>query len=116
MNILAAVGFTISVFLFWALLVCWLLFWKAWAVWVAAQQKSKIWFFVLLFVNTAGILEILYIFHFYKARRVDGKTVFDENAERADFFGIEKYFSAKKKKSENVRDAEVVEDSPEDLG
>lgn len=43
-------------------LILWSLFWKAWALWTAARNKEKIWFIVLLLVNTAGILEIIYLF------------------------------------------------------
>lgn len=44
------------------ILTIWSLFWKAWALWIAARQGQKIWFGALLVVNTAGILEIIYIF------------------------------------------------------
>jgi len=47
-------------------LMLWSLFWKAWALWVAARRGEKIWFGVMLVVNTVGILEILYIYVFSK--------------------------------------------------
>ena len=50
------------------LLILWSLVWKGLALWKAAQEKSMVWFVVLLIVNTAGILEILYIFGFSKHR------------------------------------------------
>lgn len=53
-----------------ALLVIWTLPWKGWALWKAARLQKKIWFVVLLTVNTLGILEILYIFVFSKRKRV----------------------------------------------
>jgi len=40
--------------------------WKGIALWKAARNKSLAWFVVLFIVNTAGILEILYIFVFSK--------------------------------------------------
>jgi hypothetical protein len=40
----------------------WTLIWKGLALWRAAEKKSKPWFIVLLIVNTAGILEIIYLF------------------------------------------------------
>jgi len=49
--------------------VIWSLFWKGMALWKAAREGSrgsKIWFVVLLVVNTLGILEILYIYVFSK--------------------------------------------------
>jgi hypothetical protein len=50
-------------------LTLWSLFWKGWALWKAARAESKLWFVVLLLVNTAGILDILYIFVFGKEKR-----------------------------------------------
>lgn len=43
-------------------LVLWSLTWKALALWRAAKRGEKIWFVVFLLVNTAGILEIIYLF------------------------------------------------------
>ncbi len=57
-----------------AILVClsiWSLAWKGVALWKAAHNNSKPWFVVLLIVNTAGILEILYIFLFSKKKPFD---------------------------------------------
>ena len=48
--------------------VIWSLAWKGFALWRAAENRSKIWFNVLLVVNTLGILEILYLFVFGKKR------------------------------------------------
>ena len=45
-----------------AVIVIWSLFWKGWALWLAARRGEKIWFIILLIVNTVGILEIIYIF------------------------------------------------------
>lgn len=43
-------------------LVLWSLFWKGWALWKAARNGDKWWYVALLVLNTAGILEIIYIF------------------------------------------------------
>jgi len=56
---------------FWALaliisLAVWTIPWKGVALWKAARKSDNIWFVVLLIVNTAAILEILYIFVFSK--------------------------------------------------
>ncbi len=40
----------------------WSLAWKGWALWLAARRGEKVWFIVLLVLNTLGILEIIYIF------------------------------------------------------
>lgn len=44
-----------------ALVALWDLFWKGLALWRAARRGSKIWFVVLLVVNSAGILPIIYL-------------------------------------------------------
>ncbi len=46
------------------LILLWTLPWKGWALWKAAQADDKIWFVILLIVNSLAILEILYIFLF----------------------------------------------------
>jgi len=58
------------------LLIAWTLFWKAWALWVAARKGSKAWYIAMLILNTVGILEILYIFIF-------SKKISDDNVESA---------------------------------
>ena len=51
------------------LLVLWSVVWKGVALWRAARRAEVGWFVVLLVVNTAGILEILYIFVFSDSTR-----------------------------------------------
>jgi len=46
------------------LLIVWSLVWKGLALWKAAREGSKVWFVVLLILNTAGILDILYLYVF----------------------------------------------------
>jgi len=48
--------------------ITWSLCWKGIALWTAAKNGSKKWFIFMLIVNTAGILEILYIFYFSKKK------------------------------------------------
>lgn len=48
------------------ILMAWTLVWTGWALWKAARRADKLWFIVLLVVNTVGFLEILYIFFFSK--------------------------------------------------
>jgi hypothetical protein len=52
--------------LFILVLVIWSLIWKGIALWKAARNSDKAWYIVLLLVNTAGILEIIYIYGFSK--------------------------------------------------
>jgi len=44
----------------------WVLPWKGMALWKAAHRNEKIWFIILLIVNTVGLLEIFYIFVWIK--------------------------------------------------
>ncbi len=57
-----AVGFALLV------LVLWSVFWKGLALWHAAQRKEPWWFVIMLVVNTAGALEIIYLFAFAKLK------------------------------------------------
>jgi type IV secretory pathway TrbD component len=47
----------------------WTIPWKGVALWKAARRGEKIWFIVLLLLNTLAILEILYIFIFSKREK-----------------------------------------------
>ncbi|MEY4039481.1 MAG: hypothetical protein RLZZ52_349 [Actinomycetota bacterium] len=51
------------------LLVLWSSIWKGFALYRAGSLKSVPWFIVLFVLNTAGILEILYLFVFSKKKR-----------------------------------------------
>lgn len=51
-----------------SLLLLWSLVWKGIALWKAARNSAKVWYIVLLLLNTVGILEILYIFVFSKKK------------------------------------------------
>lgn len=48
--------------------IIWSIIWKGIALWKSGRLNHKVWFIVLLIVNTLGILEILYIFVFSKYR------------------------------------------------
>lgn len=59
------------------LFLVWSLVWKGIALWKSAKNQDKVWFIVLLVINSIGILEILYIFVFSKreyGKRQDLKT------------------------------------------
>lgn len=51
---------------FMLILVAWTLYWKYRSLWYAAKHDHKWWFIALLIINTAGILEILYLYIFSK--------------------------------------------------
>lgn len=46
----------------------WSVAWKGLALWKAARSSHKGWFIALLILNTAGILEIIYIFAIAKKK------------------------------------------------
>jgi methionyl-tRNA synthetase len=54
----------------WLMLVAlvWSVIWKGLALWHSARNMQKVWFVVLLVVNTVGILEIIYLLGFKKSR------------------------------------------------
>ncbi len=51
---------------FWmfAIVLIWSTVWKLLALWKSARKNHIIWFIILAFINTVGILEILYIYVF----------------------------------------------------
>ncbi len=51
----------------------WSLIWKGLALWRSAKRGDKIWFVVFLFVNSLGILEIVYLFFASGAKFSDFK-------------------------------------------
>lgn len=53
------------------LIIAWSVVWKALALWYAARNKQLVWYIVLIIVNTAGILEIIYLLFFRKKKRKD---------------------------------------------
>ena len=57
-----------------AIIVLWVLPWKGIALWKAAHKNHKVWFIVILIINTLAILEILYIFIFSKPKKSDDQT------------------------------------------
>ncbi len=42
-------------------ILVWSLIWKGLALWHAARRGEKIWYVALLLINTAGLLEIVYL-------------------------------------------------------
>ncbi|HSD98498.1 MAG TPA: DUF5652 family protein [Patescibacteria group bacterium] len=56
-------------------LFIWSLFWKGLALWHSSKLSQRNWFVVMLVVNTAGLLEIAYLFFFAK-KKFDYHTLF----------------------------------------
>ena len=49
-----------------AIIIIWALIWKGIALWNSARNNQLAWFIALLVINTAGILEIVYLLYFQK--------------------------------------------------
>lgn len=62
-------------------LMLWSSVWKGFALYRAGANKSVPWFIVLFILNTAGILEILYLFVFSKKKaEVSAEATEDSDA------------------------------------
>lgn len=55
--------------LFYIVLLVWTLIWKGLALWKAARRNDSVWYIVLLILNTAGLLEIIYYFFIGKGEK-----------------------------------------------
>jgi hypothetical protein len=53
-----------------SVLAAWTIAWKGASLWYAAKDDSKPWFIALLFSNTVGILDALYIFRVSRTRKL----------------------------------------------
>jgi hypothetical protein len=51
-----------------SLIVIWSIAWKAVATWHAARNGQLGWFIALFIINTAGVLEIIYLAFFTKKK------------------------------------------------
>ena len=51
-----------SIMILFTILIAWTFVWKGLALWKSAKNESRVWFVILLVVNTFGILEIIYYF------------------------------------------------------
>ncbi len=54
----------------------WAIVWKIYAVWLAVKDNKKKWFVALMILNTAGILELFYIFKISKKSWIEVKADF----------------------------------------
>ena len=81
--------------IFLLVLTLWTIVWKAIGLWISARESKKWWFGALLIFNTAGILDIVYVFFFSKT----GKAFWDKHKG--------KFKKKKSKKKENNPDEEL---------
>lgn len=76
---------------FFLMIVFWTISWKLVALWTSARKGSVFWFILLAFLNTIGVLEILYIF-------LISKMDYDKKL----FSGIKKKHDLIKKKNKKI--------------
>ena len=50
-------------------LIIWETIWKAFGLWHSARDNNRIWFILILILNTLGILPIIYIFLIRKKKK-----------------------------------------------
>ena len=59
-----------------SIILLWSLLWKGIALWHSSKKDEKYWFIAILLLNTAGILEIAYLFYFSKFKvKLDKKSL-----------------------------------------
>jgi hypothetical protein len=63
----ALLGIT-SVLIF-VILAVWELIWKGIALWKCGRNNQLVWFILILILNTAGILPIIYLIFFQKKKK-----------------------------------------------
>ena len=59
-----SIGVIIFIMIVVALAVVWSFAWKIVGLWHAARDRKIWWFIAMLFINSLGIIEILYLYHF----------------------------------------------------
>lgn len=74
-HLFAALG---GVTLLLIVLVVWSLVWKGIGLWFAARNYQRVWFVAILVLNTAGILEIIYLLFFRRDKQPVTKSLFDK--------------------------------------
>ena len=69
-------GIPLPVLILLGVLMIWTMIWKGIALWTSARKNHIVWFIIFVLpINTAGILEILYIFLFSGfSYKVKGKS------------------------------------------
>lgn len=63
------------------LIFFWTLPWKGLALWRAAKNCDKVWFIVILILNTLALLDILYFFIFSKIKKNEDNEEFEKTRE-----------------------------------
>ena len=67
-SLTSALSFSPSLLPVIIVLLVWSMIWKGIALWRAGRNNQLAWFIVILILNTAGILEIIYLAFFQKRK------------------------------------------------
>lgn len=90
--------------------ILWSILWKGLALWISAKEQKKWWFIVMLIINTAGILEIVYILGFSEAGR---NYLANLKAKREAKSSAAKSSGVTKEEAKEVKAKEVSDDKKE---
>lgn len=102
-------------------LAIWTIPWKGYALWLSSQKKNKIWFIVLLFVNTVGLLEIFYIFFIAKKSDTQNPSEIKKAGTESEYIQFDDFTKVEFKigeviKAEEIPNAEKLLKLSVDLG
>ena len=70
-NIINTFGLGLGLGVLFIVLLAWSFLWKGLALWHSARKGDFYWFIAFLFLNTLGILEIIYLFAVLKLKLED---------------------------------------------
>jgi hypothetical protein len=62
------IGYNVAIIIIAVIIGVWSMVWKGIALWKAGNNRQLAWYICMFIFNTAGILEIIYIFAFSKRR------------------------------------------------
>jgi hypothetical protein len=62
------IGHNVAIIIIAVIIGVWSMVWKGIALWKAGNNRQLAWYICMFIFNTAGILEIIYIFAFSKRR------------------------------------------------
>ncbi len=83
LDVLLTSGITAGVIALLGVIAVWSLVWKGIALWRCGRNNQLTWFVVLLILNTAGILPIIYILFFQRKTAVEKRAVIRQARKQA---------------------------------
>jgi hypothetical protein len=68
------IGHNVAIIIIAVIIAVWSMVWKGIALWKAGNNKQLAWYICMFIFNTAGILEIIYIFAFSRKKEILSQT------------------------------------------